>query len=182
MTLTMIALIFASNSTATTTDFNNNSITHFIRYVQGGVELITSYSAPFEICVEKFCETFRHPRNQEIVIFSAAIVLQEKEIQWKLLHGSSIKTIETVCPPAPFCESIDCSFCAAVVFNPECWPMGAIAVSAIIIYFVMTGCYVFLYVPLVIPLPLPLCTTGRPFRLVSSCVAFLLRGIVSRMR
>ncbi|KIH58605.1 hypothetical protein ANCDUO_11186 [Ancylostoma duodenale] len=53
---------------------------------------------------------------------------------------------------------MDCTMCAAVVFNLECRPVGAIVITAIIIFFVLTGCYVFLYIPLVI---------GKPFRVLS---------------
>ncbi|KAK6010157.1 hypothetical protein OSTOST_24840, partial [Ostertagia ostertagi] len=56
-------------------------------------------------------------------------------------------------------------FCSAVIFNPECWPVGAILAAALMIYFVITGCYVFLYVPLVV---------GSPVRILAGVA---LRGI-----
>ncbi|KAK6728552.1 hypothetical protein RB195_005909 [Necator americanus] len=62
--------------------------------------------------------------------------------------------------------------CAAVVFNPECWPVGAIMITAIIIDFVLTSCYVFLYIPLVI---------GKPFRVLSSFFYRVIRFVIHTM-
>lgn len=64
------------------------------------------------------------------------------------------------CPPAPFCDHlIDCTFCSAVVFNPECWPVGAILSIALLAYFFITGCYVFLYIPLTLGIPVRVLTS-----------------------
>ncbi|KAK6019881.1 hypothetical protein OSTOST_14476, partial [Ostertagia ostertagi] len=72
----------------------------------------------------------------------------------------------TRCPAAPFCEAVKCTFCSANLFNPECWPVSAILGIMTLLYFLITGCYVFLYVPLVV---------GKPIRILGKVLWYLLR-------
>ncbi|KAK6028775.1 Prothymosin/parathymosin family protein [Ostertagia ostertagi] len=171
MITTMVALSMVSSNVAAdkdTTHFPNSS-THFVRCLQGGVELFSPDQVPYEVCAEDFCTAIWNPRVEEKVKFPAAVALQEHTVQWKFLQGSSITVIETICPPAPFCENVDCTFCAALLFNPDCWPMGAIMVATLMSYFLITGCYVFLYVPVIM---------GRPFRILSCGLISIVRGII----
>lgn len=132
-----------------------------IRCVKGGVVLKATDSLPYEVCADDYCKHVDLPGISETVHFPAQVVLHEHEVQWKILDNTSLTTVEIVCPPAPFCEHIDCAFCSALVLNPECWPLGAIAVTAVLLYFFITGCYVFLYVPVVI---------GKPIRIVATAI------------
>ncbi|KAK6061023.1 hypothetical protein COOONC_01311 [Cooperia oncophora] len=83
---------------------------------------------------------------------------------------------QPVLPP----HHIECTFCSTLVFDPECWPVGAIWVTAVIFYFVITGCYVFFYIPLV------LWTSIRVFltrlRRLGGCFYRTIRGRIRRAR
>ncbi|EYB82583.1 hypothetical protein Y032_0356g3355 [Ancylostoma ceylanicum] len=124
-----------------------------IRCIKGGVELASINQISYEVCAEEFCTIYESPQAKETVRFPAQVVLHEHQVQWKFVNDESVKTIVTTCPAAPFCEHIDCTFCSAVIFNPECWPFKAIFATTILLYFVITGCYVFLYVPLTLGTP-----------------------------
>ncbi|EYB89023.1 hypothetical protein Y032_0237g3239, partial [Ancylostoma ceylanicum] len=149
----------ACSSSRTQVHQTSKEITRYIRCIPGGVELTSSDRLPYEICVEDFCRTYENPKDVETVRFPPQLVLHEHEVQWKLVENNSTRTVETTCPSAPFCENIDCTLCTTLIFNPECWPLGAIAASAIILYFVLAGCCVFLYIPLII---------GKPIWIISS--------------
>ncbi|KAK5968211.1 DUF5641 domain-containing protein [Trichostrongylus colubriformis] len=131
---------------------------HSIRCIPGGVEVKTNYSVPYQICGEEFCKTYHRPNLTQVVKFPPQVILNEHQVRWKFAE-EPLGTMEIVCPAAPFCDHLDCSFCSAVIFNPECWPVGAILATVALIYFFITGCYVFLYVPLII---------GTPIRIVTS--------------
>ncbi|EYC34095.1 hypothetical protein Y032_0001g239 [Ancylostoma ceylanicum] len=153
-TLLSMAFLCGFSQAYETFGSNTSSGRHSLRCMQGGVELITLDQVPFEICAEDSCQTYLTPQVREIVKFPPQVVLHEHSVHWKFTDNHSIGTLETICPPAPFCEYIDCTVCSALIFNPECWPVGAILAFAIVAYFVLTGCYVFLYVPLVIGQPI----------------------------
>ncbi|KAK6018471.1 hypothetical protein OSTOST_15939 [Ostertagia ostertagi] len=142
-----------------------------IRCVQGGVELTAVDRIPYVVCAENYCAHYALPDVVELVRFPPQITLHEHDVQWKFLENSSLVAIETTCPPAPFCDNVDCTFCSALIFNPECWPVGAIGVTALLLYFIITGCYVFLYVPL---------TMGKPVRILLTCMQYAF-GWLSRM-
>ncbi|KAK6032978.1 hypothetical protein OSTOST_00818, partial [Ostertagia ostertagi] len=147
------------------------SITRHIRCIQGGVEIIAPEGDPYEICVEGSCTTFTKPRAAEIIRFEPQVVLHEHEVRWKFIENALVKAIEITCPAAPFREVLSASLCSAAVFNPECWPRSAIAVTALFLYCLIAGCYVLLYVPVVI---------GRPVRIVASCLVRIPKFCVGR--
>ncbi|KAK6033317.1 hypothetical protein OSTOST_00454, partial [Ostertagia ostertagi] len=61
----------------------------------------------------------------------------------------------------------------ANITNPECWPLRAILAVATIIYFLVTGCYVFLYVPIIF---------GKPFRVLAAILWSIIRFLYSRIK
>ncbi|KAK6764835.1 hypothetical protein RB195_024962 [Necator americanus] len=137
--------VLSSSSLALPAQFDHSSKQQ-ICCIAGGVELVSPQRLPYQICAEDFCKTVEKPSINDTIRFPPQIILHEHVVQWKFEENGSVRTIETIRSPAPFCDNIDCTMCAAVVFNPECWPVGAIMITAIIIYFVLTGCYVFLYI------------------------------------
>ncbi|RCN36506.1 hypothetical protein ANCCAN_17617 [Ancylostoma caninum] len=120
----------------------NHSQTRRLRCIEGGVDLISTKQAPYEVCAEEFCRIYDTPQVKKTVRFPTQVVLHEHRVQWKFINDVSVNTIETTCPPAPFCEHLDCTFCSAVIFNPEYWPFKAILARTVLLYFVITGCYV----------------------------------------
>ncbi|KAL6727983.1 hypothetical protein Aduo_009802 [Ancylostoma duodenale] len=163
----------------------NYSQTRSIRCIEGGVDLISTKQAPYEVCAEEFCRVYDTPQVKETVRFPSQVVLHEHRVQRKFINDESVNTIETTCPPAPFCEHIDCTFCSAVIFNPECWPFKAILATTVLLYFVITGCYVFLYVPLTLGTPLRIFTSfvwGCIRRLIMSMARVLRRRTRDRLR
>ncbi|KAK6728885.1 hypothetical protein RB195_006133 [Necator americanus] len=138
---------------------------HSLRCIQGGVKLISQDQVPFKICAGDSCQIYKTPQLLEMVKFPLQVLLHEHQVQWKFVDNTSVSIIETTCPLSPFCENIDCILCSAIVFDPECWPVGAITASTLIIYFLITGCYFFLYVPVVIGQPLRFAT-----RLLWKCI------------
>ncbi|ETN77970.1 hypothetical protein NECAME_10671 [Necator americanus] len=135
-----------------------------IQCVPGGVHLISPDRIPYEVCAENYCVQFDNPCVDENISFLPDIIFRylcirciiEHLVQWKF--GEKLNTIETLCHPSSLCQAITCSFCSANTFNPERWPISAILGTAILLYFLITGCYVLLYVPLVI---------GKPIRMVA---------------
>ncbi|CAI4220905.1 unnamed protein product, partial [Auanema sp. JU1783] len=49
-------------------------------------------------------------------------------------NQSNTKVFTTKCPAAPFCETINCIFCAALMSNPTCWPRMAFTTTALYIW------------------------------------------------
>ncbi|KAL6743066.1 hypothetical protein Aduo_016151 [Ancylostoma duodenale] len=141
-----------------------------IHCVQGGVEITSQERNQYEICAGDFCISLKSPQEKEIIKFPPQVTLHEHNVQWKFLNNDSIGILETTCPAAPFCDQVDCIICSATIFNPECWPLGAILGTALVLYFLLTGCYVFLYVPLQVGKPVRIFTT-----LLWQCTKFLIR-------
>ncbi|KIH56785.1 hypothetical protein ANCDUO_13028 [Ancylostoma duodenale] len=172
MLCTLLAMFVLSSSSLALPAQPVHSSKQQIRCITGGVELVSPQRLPYQICAEDFCKTLDKLRINDTIRFPPQIILHEHVVQWKFEENGSIRTIETACPAAPLCDNIDCTVCAAVVFNPECWPVGPIVITAIIIYFVLTGCYVFLYIPLV---------SGKPFRVLSSFFYHVIRFVIHTM-
>ncbi|KHJ87947.1 hypothetical protein OESDEN_12267 [Oesophagostomum dentatum] len=141
-----------------------------MRCIPGGVQLVSSERIAYEICADNFCRTFSTPQVKETIRFPPHVVLHAHHVLWKFLMNDSIEVVDVVCAPASFCDQIDCLLCSATIFNPECWPLGAIFATTFILYLILTGCYVFLYVPMVI---------GKPVRVIASLlwrvIAFAVR-------
>ncbi|KAK6764308.1 hypothetical protein RB195_024579 [Necator americanus] len=156
-TLLQISVLLLLGMTATATI--NEPAIRSLQCIQGGVHLKSSGGIPYEICADEYCVQIDNPKVNENVSFPPHIVLHEHRVQWKF--GEELNTIETVCPPSPFCQAITCTFCSANIFNPECWPTGAILVTATLLYFIITGCNVLLYVPLVV---------GKPIRIMMNVI------------
>ncbi|KAK6018850.1 hypothetical protein OSTOST_15535 [Ostertagia ostertagi] len=71
-------------ATVNNPDLRLNSSAHFVRCLEGGVELISSVQTPYEICADDFCTALWNPRME-------GIILEEHKVQWKFLQGSAIR-------------------------------------------------------------------------------------------
>ncbi|KAK5971945.1 hypothetical protein GCK32_015328 [Trichostrongylus colubriformis] len=114
----LLTIIFFSSliGTSTANDFNN---THHLQCTEGGVVVSQKTRHQFEICSEDYCLTYKHPRNEEVILFPPHIVLHEHVVKWKIFDGNDVDVLETICAAAPFCTQIDCTFCVAIIANPE---------------------------------------------------------------
>ncbi|KAJ1357792.1 hypothetical protein KIN20_016024 [Parelaphostrongylus tenuis] len=135
--------------------------------IGGGVKISSPDRAPYELCAEGYCKIYETPEDEEIVHLPPQIVLHDYKVQWKITSNITMGIIETTCAAASFCEHVNCIFCSATMFNPECWPLGAISATTIYLYLIITSCYVFLFVPV---------TLGKPIRLFTSFIWRLIRS------
>ncbi|KAL6734958.1 hypothetical protein Aduo_005444 [Ancylostoma duodenale] len=95
--------------------------------------------------------------NPFLVKFPPEVTLHDYLVSLKWNTGDQLATMETMCHRLNFCQQLDCWICAAVVFNPECWPMGAIVITALLLYIIVAIPYVLLYIPV---------TMGKPIRII----------------
>ncbi|KAK6017661.1 hypothetical protein OSTOST_16812, partial [Ostertagia ostertagi] len=124
-----------------------------IQCTAGGVLITTRNVMSYELCAEGYCIVRDNPPAMETLHLPPEITLHEHTIHWKASNGKKLKTIETTCPAGPFCSRVDCWFCTANVFNPECQPRTAIITMTVIIYIAVALLYTICYIPVVIGHP-----------------------------
>ncbi|KAK5981620.1 hypothetical protein GCK32_014925 [Trichostrongylus colubriformis] len=129
------------------------SATGTIQCTKEGVSITATNVASYELCAEHYCVLREKPPTKETIRLPPEITLHSHRIHWKVSNGEKLKTIETSCPASPFCSRVECWFCTANVFNPECQPRTAIITMALIIYLAVALIYTICYIPLVIGLP-----------------------------
>ncbi|KAK6765170.1 hypothetical protein RB195_025203 [Necator americanus] len=157
--------------------YQHSSNTRPIRCINGGVGLISPPHIPYQVCAAEFCRTYGDPQNNVTLRFPPQVILHDHQVQWKFTENETTTIIETQCPAAAFCQNIDCIFCSVAILNPECWPAGTIILVTILLYFVISGCYMFLYVPITLGWPIRLMTS-----LICRCLRALINGITRRTR
>ncbi|EPB77218.1 hypothetical protein ANCCEY_03668 [Ancylostoma ceylanicum] len=141
-----------------------------MRCINGEVELISPPHIPYQVCAEEFCRTYGNPLANETMRFPPEVILHDHQVRWKFTENETTAIIEINCPATPFCQNIDCIFCSIAILNPECWPTAAIIAVTILLYLVISGCYVFLYVPI---------TLGWPLRVLTSFICRCLRSVIN---
>ncbi|EYB91440.1 hypothetical protein Y032_0206g1994 [Ancylostoma ceylanicum] len=146
----MIITLFTTSST-----FANRDIS--MTCSNDGVLVHTSRNDPFEICADHHCQMITPVTNPFLVKFPPEVTLHDYPVSLKWNTGDQRATMETMCHRLNFCQQLDCWICSAVVFNPECWPMGAIVITALLLYVIVAILYVLLYVPM---------TMGKPIRII----------------
>uniref|UniRef100_A0A183G4S3 DUF5641 domain-containing protein n=1 Tax=Heligmosomoides polygyrus TaxID=6339 RepID=A0A183G4S3_HELPZ len=168
--LSVVCLLALTNSVfAQTAEHERNISTPTsrgnLRCTPEGVRIFATKIAKYELCSEGFCVVREKPPTEETLRFPPEITFQEHQVQWKTFDGEEVTTTETRCPAVPFCSQVDCWFCTANIFNPECRPRAAIIALAVIIYAITALLYTLCYIPVVI---------GRPCRvLLTVCFHFL---------
>ncbi|KAK5966975.1 Integrase catalytic domain-containing protein [Trichostrongylus colubriformis] len=138
---------------------------------KGVLVTTTQNNVTFEICTDNLCKRYDSGKPTVLATFPPEYTLQDYRVTLKWNRERETATMETVCKALDFCENVDCWLCAQVLFNPECWPIGAIATVMIILYFFVATCYLLLYVPM---------TIGKPIRLLLYGIHLLLAFIVVR--
>ncbi|KAJ1357493.1 hypothetical protein KIN20_015656 [Parelaphostrongylus tenuis] len=162
MVLSLLTLLLSTTHCA-----NASTTIRQLECISGGVKIASADRAPYELCAEGYCKTYETPQDEEIVHLPPQIVLHDYKVQWKITSNITAGIIETTCAAASFCEHVKCIFCSTTMFNPECWPLGAILASTLFLYLIITSCYVFLFVPV---------TLGKPIRLFTSFIWRLTRS------
>ncbi|KAK5977112.1 hypothetical protein GCK32_012485, partial [Trichostrongylus colubriformis] len=104
--------------------------------------------------------------NPHLVKFPAEVTLHDHSIILKWHSDGQLQMIETICRGIDFCSNIECNLCLPILWNPECWPLGAIIMAALILYGIAALVYILLYVPM---------TIGKPIRLVLSGIRIILK-------
>ncbi|ETN78389.1 hypothetical protein NECAME_18219 [Necator americanus] len=133
----MIITLFTTSST-----FANRDIS--MTCSNEGVLVHTSRNDPFEICADHHCQMITPVTNPFLVKFPPEVTLHDYLVSLKWNTGDQLATMETMCHRLNFCQQLDCWICSAVVFNPECWPMGAIVITALLLYVIVAILYVLL--------------------------------------
>ncbi|KAK5974926.1 hypothetical protein GCK32_008249 [Trichostrongylus colubriformis] len=146
--------------------------------VSGGVSISTHSIERYEICAEHHCYLENHPKGNETIRFPPEILLHTYNVQLKLFDGQNLTVLETSCPPESFCDHIQCWFCTANVFNPECSPRAAITAITIILYISIALLYALCYVPMVFGKPCRI--VGKAFWSLCKAVGYLLWKICCR--
>ncbi|KAK5969605.1 hypothetical protein GCK32_015089 [Trichostrongylus colubriformis] len=97
-----------------------------------------------QVCAETLCTLHKTHTNPFLVKFPAHIILHDYVVTLKWEVGEQLAVMETTCARQNFCEQLDCWWCAATLFNPECRPVAAITIVAVMLYSSVALCYVLL--------------------------------------
>ncbi|KAK5971506.1 hypothetical protein GCK32_018151, partial [Trichostrongylus colubriformis] len=146
--------------------------------VSGGVSITTHNIERYEICAEHHCYLKEQPNGNETIRFPPEVLLHAYNVQLKLFDGQNLTVLETSCPPESFCDHIQCWFCTANVFNPECSPRAAITALTIILYISIALLYALCYVPMVFGKPCRI--VGKAFWSLCKAIGYLLWKICGR--
>ncbi|KIH68993.1 hypothetical protein ANCDUO_00673 [Ancylostoma duodenale] len=119
-----------------------------------GILVTTSNVTSYELCSEGYCVIRDNPPEREFVHLPPEVTLHKHVLHWKISKGMKIRTVRVTCPATPFCEQVDCWFCTANLFNPECNPRAVIVTMEVIIYGIVALLYTLCYVPVVLGLPI----------------------------
>ncbi|VDK49561.1 unnamed protein product, partial [Cylicostephanus goldi] len=109
---------------------------------ENGAIVNSSKNASLEICAETYCVMRNNDAtNPQVIRPPAEMTLHDYLVTVKWSDEGHLYTIQTRCPALDFCKNIDCTICARLLFNPECWPKGAIFMLAFLLYIFATTMY-----------------------------------------
>ncbi|KIH47162.1 Tat pathway signal sequence domain protein [Ancylostoma duodenale] len=111
----------------------------------------------FQICTDHSYEFHVAKSHPYLVQLPPRSTLHDHKVLLKRDTGGRIATMKTICRVLDFCDNLNCCLYAHVLFNPECWPTGAVFVTMFFLYAIMATSYLLLYV---------LMTIGKPIRLI----------------
>ncbi|KAL6723512.1 hypothetical protein Aduo_018507 [Ancylostoma duodenale] len=119
-----------------------------------GILIETNQIDSYELCAEDFCVVRGNSPQKEMIHLPPEITLHVHTVHLKVSYQGKMKILDTQCPAIPFCDRVECWFCTANLFNPECNPRAVIITIAIILYGIVAILYTFCYVPVVVGLPI----------------------------
>ncbi|KAK6054017.1 hypothetical protein COOONC_08477 [Cooperia oncophora] len=155
-----------------------------LQCITGGVQVESTEVNKYEVCSEGYCILREKPFATEKLLFPPEVTIHRYMVQWKTLDKGRVNVVKLSCPPAPFCQMIQCWFCTATMFNPECNPEAALIAFMIVLYIIIAVIYTLCYVPVVIGKP---CRVGyhilqRAVRCGGHLLLRALKGISRRRR
>ncbi len=117
-----------------------------VHCIKGGVQLSFGAHINFaEICTPPYCYKISFPKEEETLMFPAAVNMEEHEVFVKTWsQGQLLKSFGTTCSPQPFCEQIECYICLARIKNPQCSSTMALLLIALSVYFLSATLYILL--------------------------------------
>lgn len=140
-----------------------------------GMTLQTNQSLDLEICIEDECKSFNTSSSQLPLQFPPYLTIYDHDVYLKWKTNTTTASLRITCPGIDFCENIQCWFCFRLLFNPECWPTGALILFTIIIYPLATlDLFIFHFISSIIT-PCKL-----TFRILGTLVIALTRSLFSR--
>ncbi|KIH47286.1 integrase core domain protein, partial [Ancylostoma duodenale] len=125
-----------------------------IQFTTKGILIETNQIDSYELCAEDFCVVRGNSPQKEMIHLPPEITLHVHTVHLKVSYQGKMKILDTQCPAIPFCDCVECWFCTANLFNPECNPRAVIITIAIILYGIVAILYTFCYVPVVVGLPI----------------------------
>uniref|UniRef100_A0A7I5EAI6 Peptidase A2 domain-containing protein n=1 Tax=Haemonchus contortus TaxID=6289 RepID=A0A7I5EAI6_HAECO len=97
-----------------------------------GSAIVDIQNASFELCFNQECRTFINLSKKLVLKIPASPLHKLATVTARVLRNNYTETVE--CPPIAFCEYASQIMTSSLIGNPHCWPMGAIASIAIILY------------------------------------------------
>ncbi|KAK6030102.1 putative ATP synthase F0, A subunit [Ostertagia ostertagi] len=97
-----------------------------------GSAIVDIQKTSFELCFNRECRTFISLSKKLILKIPASPLHKLATVSTRILKNNFTETIE--CPPTEFCEYASQLMTSSLIGNPHCWPTGAIASMAIIVY------------------------------------------------
>ncbi|KHJ89034.1 integrase core domain protein [Oesophagostomum dentatum] len=139
--------------------------------INGGALIQGALNQSIEVCADNTCKYVKPSSDPFRVKFPPEDISQDYLVTVKWNAKGQLVVMETLCRGFDFCSNLDCLFCSTVLFNPECWPRGAIFIAALLIYLLVALVYLLLYVPM---------TIGKPVRIIlyglNAIIRFLIRS------
>ncbi|KAK5968969.1 hypothetical protein GCK32_003874 [Trichostrongylus colubriformis] len=165
--LTCLSIILMT-TTATSAQTTRTSGSYGIRCIMGGVEVERVGTSKYEVCTEKYCILRENPPSTEKLLFPPELTVHKHTVRWKRLEEGRVTTGQLTCPPAPFCQMVQCWFCTATMFNPECNPQIALIAYLTLLYIMIAVVYTLCYVPVII---------GKPCRIAAHILLRVIQEI-----
>ncbi|KAL6735742.1 hypothetical protein Aduo_006154 [Ancylostoma duodenale] len=119
-----------------------------------GILIETNQIDSYELCAEDFCVVRGNSPQKKMILPPPEITLHVHTVHLKVSYQGKMKILDTQCPAIPFCDRVECWFCTANLFYPECNPRAVIITIVIILYGIVAILYTFCYVPVVVGLPI----------------------------
>uniref|UniRef100_A0A7I4Y3E6 Integrase catalytic domain-containing protein n=1 Tax=Haemonchus contortus TaxID=6289 RepID=A0A7I4Y3E6_HAECO len=122
-TWTLLTILLCAMSTGSA----NNSL-----MCADGSAIVDIQKTSFELCFNQECRTFINLSKKLVLKIPASPLHKLATVTTRVLRNNYTETVE--CPPIAFCEHASQMMTSSLIGNPHCWPMGAIASIAIMLY------------------------------------------------
>ena len=109
-----------------------------LQCVKGGFHLRLADDVQFvESCIDLFCYRLSFPGKDITLPLPQELSLVSHSIKARIwVQGKVVKTLSSVCQPHPFCDQINCYFCAVRLRNLHCHSTLLVVVVVVCVYFI----------------------------------------------